>query len=760
MKKNYQKLSILFTAAVLFQLLSCSQQTRKPVDYVNPFISTEGDHGHWHPSALVPFGLVKLGPDTYPGSLTGDGDFAHSGYNYSDSIIRGFSHFHKGSSGGTSISDRAGRLAIMPFTGEPVDSFYLNPLAVINKKSEKASPGYYSVTFKDDNICTELTTTPHVGIHKYTFPEGKSARIFINEGNKRRSTDLSVHQIDNYHLEGFQSTFSGVHFVVEFDHPIVSVNKWNGTELEKGNSLVRQEDGGLICNFGNLDGEPLLVKVGVSLTSLEAAKNNLKAECTTWDFQEIRQDNADLWNDRLDVIDVEGDEEYKTIFYTALYHTCFLPVVLSDVDDTYPGMDKEIHESKGYKHYNDYAFWDSFRTKYPLYSLFVPDVYRDIVKSLRDIYEQSDNCAPYPGSDHPPHGHDFKYKGIDGYQSYSTCRHEHMIMVMTDAYFKNLYDIDIKKVYPYIKREVMVQMPEKYDSIGYIPARPDQTGEYSWDNWCLAQVAKDIGNQDDYKYFTKRSQYWKNTWNPENLFFQARAADKTWLDFPDDPSVNREKYTYEGSAWHYRWNILHDVPSLIEAFNGKEKFLKELNYFFDHDLYTAGNQIDLHVPFFFNYAGAPWQTQKWVTKILTEPILQKYGTHNFFPEPIFDRVYKNAPDGFLEEMDGDYGCMSAWYALSAMGLYQICPGNPVYQLTSPIFEKISIKLDENIYKGKRFVIKANGLSKQNYYIQSATLNGEILNRCWLSHNEITAGGELIFEMGSKPNKNWGIASVN
>jgi predicted alpha-1,2-mannosidase len=333
-----------------------------------------------------------------------------------------------------------------------------------------------------------------------------------------------------------------------------------------------------------------------------------------------------------------------------------------------------------------------------------------------------------------------------------------MLMVMTDAYFKNLYDIDIHSVYPFMKKEAMVQMPEKYDSIEYIPARPDQTGEYSWDNWCMAQVAKSIGKTDDYNYFMKRSEYWKNTWNPEYRFFQARAADGTWLDFPEDPTVNREKYTYEGSAWHYRWNILHDVPALIDAFGGNEKFLEELNEFFDRDLYTAGNQIDLHVPYFYNYASAPWETQKWVKKILTDSIVQRYGTHNFFPEPVFDRVYKATPDGYLEEMDDDYGCMSGWYAISSMGLYQVCPGDPVYQITVPIFEKVKINLDDKIYPGESFTIKSNNLSKDNFYIQSATLNGKVFNRSWISHDEILNGGELVFEMGSEPNKNWGVNS--
>jgi predicted alpha-1,2-mannosidase len=333
-----------------------------------------------------------------------------------------------------------------------------------------------------------------------------------------------------------------------------------------------------------------------------------------------------------------------------------------------------------------------------------------------------------------------------------------MLMVMTDAYEKGLFGLDMKEVYPYLKKEAMIQMPEKYDSIGYIPARPDQTGEYSWDSWCVAQVAKSIGNQEDYEYFMQRSEYWRNTWDPSIKFFRARAADGSWLDFPEDPRVNREKYTYEGTAWQYRWNILHDIPSLIEAFGGKENFVKELEYFFEHDLYTAGNQIDLQAPFMFNTAGAPWLSQKWVHKILTEPMVQRYGTHNFFAEPINDRIYKTTPDGYLEEMDDDYGCMSSWYVMAAMGLYQICPGSPVYQLTSPVFDRITIHLDPKFYSGKSFTIMTKNFGPDRFYIQSATLNGKPLDRSWITHEEIVKGGTLVYEMGTEPNKNWGIES--
>jgi len=742
----------LFVGLLALLLISCSTQTNRPVDYVDPFICTQGDHGHWLPAALVPFGLVELCPDTWPGSLTADGDYAHSGYDYSDSQIRGFSHIHRGSSGGGSIHDRAGFISLLPFTTALSDTFFVNPVLDIDKKSETASAGYYKAHLTQQNILAELTATVHTGFHRYTYPGETPACLYLNSGKKGGS--LSCTQVSPTRVEG---AVGNRWFVAEFDNPVAEALIWDGFQTRAGKLKEPMTGGGFILRFGELKNKTLQVKVGVSITGIEGARKNLDTENRGWDFEETRINAEAAWNELLSRIRVSGDNEADlTIFYTALYHSCFLPQVVSDVDGLYPGLDRQLHTAEDYPFYNNYAFWDSFRTKYPLYSLWIPEVYRDITKSLRDIYEQAGSWDPFPDNDHPPHGFCYTVRGKDGYQPFTTCRHEHMLMVVADAYVKGLTDFPLEKVYPFMKHEAMIQMPEKYDSIGFIPARPDQTGEYSWDNCCMAQMAKELGKEEDYNYFMKRSEYWRNTWDPSIRYFRARAADGTWLDFPEDPTVNREKYTYEGSKWHWRWNIIHDIPSLIGYFGGKEPFLKELEYFFDNDLYTAGNQIDLHAPYLFNMAGAPWLTQKWVRKILTEPVVQKYGTHNFFPKPIFDRIYKATPDGYLEEMDCDYGCMAAWYNMSAIGLYQVCPGDPVYQLTSPIFKEVTLHPGKAGYPGKSFVIKAKNLSNGNIFIQSASLNGKELNRSWIKHDEIAKGGTLVYKMGSKPNLNWGI----
>ena len=736
---------------LVLTFISC-RNVDQPVSYVDPFICTQGDHGHWLPAALVPFGLVELCPDTWPGSLTADGDLAHSGYDWSDGHIRGFSHIHRGSSGGGSIHDRAGLISLVPFTSDEDAGFFSNPVVETDKASEKASAGYYAVRLKKDDILAELTATPRVGVHRYTFPEGSKPRIFLNSG--KRGVPLTCTLVSPNRLEG---SAGHIHFVAEFSAPVTQTFVWNSSGKTEGRTITSEPGGGIICRFGEMRDRQLTVRVGISLTGCDAAAENLLRECGDQDFAAIRQNAEHAWNEILSGIQVEGGtREDRTIFYTALYHSCFLPMVINDADGTYPGLDRQNHRAEGYQHYNNYAFWDSFRTKYPLYSLWIPGVYSDIVQSLRDIYSQAGNWDPFPDNDHPPHGFCYTVRGKDGYQSHTTCRHEHMLMVMADAWFKGIFEIPLASVYDHMRHETMIQMPERYDSIGFIPARPDQTGEYSWDSWCMAQLARELGREDDFRYFMRRAEYWRNTWDPSIRFFRARAADGSWLDFPENPEVNREKYTYEGSKWHLRWNVIHDVPGLIDIFGGRENFLRDLEYFFDHDLYTAGNQIDLHVPFLFNMAGAPWLTQKWVRKILTEPIVQKYGTHDFFPEPIYDRVYKSTPDGYLLEMDCDYGCMAAWYAMSAMGLYQVCPGNPVYQLSTPIFDKITIRPQGKTGKGKSFIIKAEQQGAEHDYIRSATLNGKPFSRSWLTHDELAAGGELVLVLGNEPNKAWGL----
>jgi len=305
-----------------------------------------------------------------------------------------------------------------------------------------------------------------------------------------------------------------------------------------------------------------------------------------------------------------------------------------------------------------------------------------------------------------------------------------------------------------MRQEALAQLPEELAKIGYKPKRPDQTLEYAYDDWCVAQMAKALGKEVDFQKFMKRAVFYHNIWDAQLGFFRSRAADGSWLEFPD-PTVIDETYVYEATMWQWRWFVLHDIPGLIKLCGGREGFVEQLDNFFSNDLYNQGNQPDLQAPFLFNYAGAPWLTQKWVHKILAEPMVQKYGTHDFLPEPSAGRIFTNQPKGYLLEMDDDCGCMAAWYVLAAIGLFQVTPGLPVYQIVSPLFEKVTLKLDERFYPGSTFTIKANNLSDKNIYIQSAHLNGNEYNKPWIWHQDIVNGGTMVYEMGPVPNKSWG-----
>jgi predicted alpha-1,2-mannosidase len=746
----------------LFLALNClvpilcecdSQQMKKNIDYVDPFICTLGDHGHLFPGAVVPHGMVKLGPDTYPSSLTGDGDWAHSGYNYADTKIRGFSHIRRESSGGTAIYDRSWLVSVFPSVGVP-DIATDKLVASIDKTSEQASPGLYHVNLSDAGIRAALTADTHAGMHRYTFPRTNDAHISINPGSQPYTVSSTIAIIDSSEFSGSLQGQGFVYFWGQSSKPFHSFATWD-TTLYPGIRTCEGKRIGAILDFQTSEGESIYLKIGFSAISVEQAHLNLQAEIPDWNFDAVVQKARKSWSAVLDLIDVKGEEEYKKIFYTALYHSFQQPTRITDVNGKYPGYDKEIHEAKDFVYYDNYGFWDDYRTKYPLMSLINPKTFKDVTRSILEIYRQSSNYWFYSNKEHTAHKGGFVVCGPDGYQPFITLRHEHMLTAVLDAYAKGLIKDSMQEAFTGMRKEALVQMPEEYEEIGYIPGRPDQTFEYSYDNWCVAQMARMAGEESDYQRFMKRASYYRNTWDYSIGFLRARAADGTWLDFPESPTINREKYMYEGTPWQWRWFVPHDVPGMIDMMGGKEKFVQDLEYFFANNLYQAGNQPDVQAPFLFNYADAAWLTQKWVRTILVEPMTQLYASHGFFDKPIYDRIFKATPDGYLLMMDDDYGCMAAWFVMSAMGLYQVCPGLPVYQLTAPIFDEVTIKLDPDFYAGRTFSIAAENLSKENIYIQSASLNGQPYDKCSITHQEIVKGGKLIFEMGPAPNKNWG-----
>nr|HPI73005.1 glycoside hydrolase family 92 protein [bacterium] len=473
-----------------------------------------------------------------------------------------------------------------------------------------------------------------------------------------------------------------------------------------------------------------------------------------WNFERTVERAREAWAQVLNKVEVEGEEEYKKIFYTHLYHSYLTPFEITDVNGFCRGYDGQVHPVSHRQH-DGFAFWDDFR-KFSLLSLTEPVVYGDILKSIRDIYR-----------------YDWKRP------VFLNCRYEHMLAVAVDGWQKGLYDGDGEELFRGVYDELTqyrfvmsnplrLERYRKTADLGYVQLRPDYTMERSYDAWCVAQLAESLGKDADYREFMRRAGFYKNVWDSTAVywrgeeddiygFFRARAENGDWLEFPHDPRVIDERYVYEGSMWMWRWWVPHDVAGLIQLIGGREKFIHDLNYYFTYSLYNMGNQPGLLAPFLFNYAGAPWLTQKWVRAILTEPVRQYYGTHEFFEEPYYGRIFKDTPDGFLLEMDDDFGCMSSWYVQSAMGLFPLCPGDPSYQLTAPIFPSVVLHLDPVKYSGRTFTIKAEGLSRENIYIQSAWLNGKAYDKAWITHQDIVNGGALVYQMGPAPNKEWASA---
>ncbi len=722
---NFRKWSLGLSTGflVLLHLLSgCASRSTDPASYVDPFIATADDHGQLYPGATVPFGMVKLSPDTYPGAITGH---AHAGYDYNDSLLLGFSHVRiggmgcRGEGGNILVAPRRGRADLQP-----------QALAVpLLKSTERAEPGYYTVETAE-SVRVELTCTAHVGFHRYAFRGEKPRWLLLDLGRgftpvvdghiTMRPDGAVLGRVVARHNCGRRDTYA-VSFAAEFRPRPVETFGWRDSTYVTHPETLSGPHVGLALRFAPGTDE-VLVKVALSAISPEQALKDLHVELPGWNFAAVRKAAWREWNQLLSRVEVEGQDEDKTLFYTGLYRACTMPFNTTSSDGTYRGTDGHVHTAQGHVHYDTYSIWDTFRTKYPLLSLVAPDYLRDIVRSLVDIYRDGRQQWPF----------------LD-------VRHEHTGAILLDAYRKGITDFDVATAYEGMKQDALAQLPARWEKLGYVPERPDRTLEAAYDDWCVAEMARLLGRLADAARFSRRAGFYRNVWDDSLRFFRARDADGNWLPFPADPTAIDEKYVYEGSMWQWRWFVLHDVPGLIRLFGGPEAFVKELRTFFDQDLYNHGNQPDLHAPFLFNFAGAPHLTQDVVYKILTQPVTQRYGTHGFYREPVHRRIYRPTPDGFIPEMDDDCGTMWAWYVLGAMGLYQVCPGNPVYQITTPVFRKVVFHLDAWGRAGKTFRIERRGTFGEKPFIQEARLNGRKLERMEIPHSAIVGGGELVLE---------------
>jgi len=737
---------MIFTGLIMISVSSLPCLAREPVEYVNPFIGT-GGHGHTFPGACVPFGMVQLSPDT------GISGWDHcSGYHYPDNGIMGFSLTHLS---GTGCADY-GDILLMPTTGK-LKLTPVTPGSRFSHEDEQASAGYYAVILQTYNIKVELTATRRAGFLRFTFPKSSETHILIDLahgiGNSPVQAYVKVvggNQIEGYRRSKGWARDRTVYFVAEFSKPFSSYGTWEETWRRWIHRDQSEESGkkvGAYVGYSASQSRVIMVKVGISFVSVDGARRNLEVEIPDWDFERVRREAKETWNEELNKIEVEGGtDDQKVIFYTALYHCLLCPYVFSDVDGKYIGMDGRIHTAKDHTHYSVFSLWDTFRAEMPLLTLIQPERLKDMISSLVAKYKEGGWLPIWPLAN-----------------NYTNCMiGDHAVPVIVDAYMKGIRNFEVEKAYEAMRKGAMETPPqghpfrgrvglEYYKEMGYIPAdKVDQsvsrTLEYAYDDWCLAQMARVLGKDDDYNIFLKRAHYYENVFDTSGQFMRPRNMDGSWVE-PFDPMEAGNRYYTEANAWQYTWSVPHDVEGLIELMGGAEKFIKKLDALFEQSpevkgppditgligQYAHGNEPSHHIAYLYNYAGAPWKTQERVRQIM-------------------DGLYGPGPQGLCG--NEDCGQISAWYVFSAMGFYPVCPGQGMYVIGSPIFERVTIHLNRP-YKADKFIIKANNVSSEDKYIQSAVFNGKALKKPWIRHSDITAGGTLTFEMGPEPNTEWG-----
>lgn len=648
--------------------------------YVNPFIGT-GGHGHTFPGTTVPFGMVQLSPDT---RIDGSWDGC-SGYHYSDSIIYGFSHTHLN---GTGVSDY-GDIMLMPTMGN-VSFNNKDYSSKFSHKNEKATAGFYSVKLDKHNIDVKLTTTKRVGYHEYTFNKAGIANIILDINHRDKLLEGEVKIIDSKTIEVLRRSESWaknqyVYARIEFSKPMkISKKEANGKILTTqitGTKLA-------VAFSSNIKkGETIAVKVALSTTGYSGAQKNMLEEGKSDSFDLIKKQAETDWNKELSKIEITPDNNDKlAIFYTALYHVMTQPNISMDVDGTYRGRDNQLYIAKGYDYYSVFSLWDTFRAAHPLMTLIDKKRTSDFINTFIAQYEQGGKLPVWELASN-------ETECMIGY---------HAVSVIADAMAKGIKGFDYEKAYLASKNSAMQEIfgldaykKKKYISVDDEHESVSKTLEYAYDDWCIAQMAKILNKKEDYAYFMNRSQNWKNLYNPKNGFMQARK-NGNWYH-PFDPSEVNNNYT-EGNAWHYSYFVPQDIPGLIKAHGGKEKFAQFLdNIFLASDKtigreqvditgligqYAHGNEPSHHIAYLYNFVDQPKKADEKVKYIL-------------------DNFYKNSPNGLIG--NEDCGQMSAWYVLSSLGLYAVTPGKAEWETITPYFDEIKLNLED----GSKEIITKN-----------------------------------------------------
>ena len=669
--------------------------------------------------------MMQLSPDTRL-----DGWDGSSGYHYSDSEIFGFSHTHLS---GTGVSDY-GDILLMPTNKVVFNNGADGKEGYKSKFShdkEIAEPGYYKVHLDDTNIDVELTVTERSGIHKYQFAEGSKQIIILDLEHRDEVLDskLTINsktEISGYRFSKAWATDQRLFFDMLFSKPFTNVTF---LEDKKEGKKVKAA-----FEFDNTTGNEINVTIGISPVDEEGAIHNWQLEIGNKTFEEIKKETQDIWEQQLEKIVIESEDfDYKTNFYTALYHTMIAPNLYQDVDGRYRGMDMKIHETKEFNYYTVFSLWDTYRAAHPLYTIIEQDKTNDFINTFLAKYDEGgimpiwDLSASYTGC-------------MIGY---------HAVPVIADAYLKGIRNYDVNKAFEAMKHSATRDKLglDSYKKYGFIPVEKEsesvsKTLEYAYDDWTIAQMAKSLGKNDDYKTYTERAQYYKNVFDPSSQFMRGRFRN-TWFS-PFDPFEVNFNYT-EANSWQYSFYVPQDISGFINLLGGKENLEKQLDKLFtaknetsgrdQADItgligqYAHGNEPSHHMAYLYNFVNKPQKTQEKVRQILTE-------------------LYTNTPDGISG--NEDCGQMSAWFVLSSMGFYSVTPASNQYIIGAPLFPKATI----NLKNGKTFTIAADSISKTNKYIKSVELNGKNFPYTFLNHKDIVTGGTLRFVMTDKPST-WG-----
>ncbi len=725
---NARKLILILLATAISSLASAVEDYTQ---YVNPFIGTAG-FGHTFPGATYPLGLVQLSPDT------GDGNWDYcAGYQYGDTTVDGFSHTHA-SGGGTGDY---GDVLILPFQN---DAVVHAGSAVHDKDRETASPGFYSTYLLRDGIQVDLAATERTGIHRYTYENPGDRKLYISidrilhtwgTAERGRTYDARFEfegdrrVTGHYYSDG--KARREVNFAIEFNQPIASRQFLDAPDSKQ-----------LVLNFGDGWKGPLLVRVGISTVSPEGARKNLEAENLGKSFETIVSEARKAWNGYLSRIEIEANPDDMIQFYTAMYQFYIQPNNIADVDGKYRGADEGVYFSDTGQQYTMLAMWDVFRTAYPLHTILNPGKYMQFMDAVMDHYDQAGFLPVW---------------GIWGKTSESMIGN-HATTVLWDAINKGLPGIDLERVYEAMKVTLTQNHWRKYDwslydPYGYFPndkvnaESVSRTLEACLNDWCIAQLAKRLGKEEDFRFFLNRSRFYRNLFNPETGFFQPKLSDGSWL-FPFDPMQNfhagsaNGPYT-EGSAWQYLWSVQHDPEDLVALLGGPLEFGKRLDALFELPpvvytrgrasdtrglvgQYVHGNEPTHHVIYLYNYANRPDRTQLLIPKML-------------------DEMYTNKPDGLSG--NDDFGQMSAWYIMSSLGFYPTNPTTAIYDIGVPFHALARVKLGDS---GRILTVRREPYSVDKPFVKRVLLNDKELENLKISHEQVIGGGELVFEMSELP----------